>query len=214
MTVDFGIDQKGQIKIPARMLDQNEDGTFTAYVKQKDFFYFLNPDHSNQNRYITGGTVMKQLSQKSGDLLLKKNKYISKLDRLVDELNFLSDNNVTNSQQYEDLENKLLEQLEETDFELERLDDRLSEANKIIGALSTYQGQLANVEVAEEILEKNHIDKNTDPYQMKKVLEEVQLERAALKQKRDDVVTSLTKYQSIDQERQHKKEDKELKKQL
>ena len=97
---------------------------------------------------------------------------------------------------------------------MDRLDDRLSEANKIIGALSTYQGQLANVEVAEEILEKNHIDKNTDPYQMKKVLEEVQLERAALKQKRDDVVTSLTKYQSIDQERQHKKEDKELKKQL
>ena len=85
---------------------------------------------------------------------------------------------------------------------------------KFIGALSTYQGQLAKCRGAEEILEKNHIDKNTDPYQMKKVLEEVQLERAALKQKRDDVVTSLTKYQSIDQERQHKKEDKELKKQL
>ena len=49
---------------------------------------------------------------------------------------------------------------------------------------------------------------------MKKVLEEVQLERAALKEKRDDVVTSLTKYQSIDQERQYKKEDKELKKKL
>ncbi len=214
VTVDFGIDQKGQIKIPARMLDQNEDGTFTAYVKQKDFFYFLNPDHSSQNRYITGGTVMKQLSQKSGDLLLKKNKYISKLDRLVDELNFLSDNNVTNSQQYEDLENKLLEQLEETDFELDRLDDRLSEANKIIGALSTYQGQLANVEVAEEILEKNHIDKNTDPYQMKKVLEEVQLERAALKEKRDTVVSNLTKYKTIEQEKQQQNQNKEKKQQL
>ena len=212
VTVDFGIDQKGQIKIPARMLDQNEDGTFTAYVKQKDFFYFLNPDHSSQNRYITGGTVMKQLSQKSGDLLLKKNKYISKLDRLVDELNFLSDNNVTNSQQYEDLENKLLEQLEETDFELDRLDDRLSEANKIIGALSTYQGQLANVEVAEDILEKNHIDKNTDPYQMKKVLEEVQLERTALKEKRDTVVSNLTKYKTIEQEKQQ--QNKEKKQQL
>lgn len=213
VTVDFGIDQKGQIKIPARMLDQNEDGTFTAYVKQKDFFYFLNPDHSSQNRYITGGTVMKQLSQKSGDLLLKKNKYISKLDRLVDELNFLSDNNVTNSQQYEDLENKLLEQLEETDFELDRLDERLSEANKIIGALSTYQGQLANVEVAEEILEKNHIDKNTDPYQMKKVLEEVQLERTALKEKRDTVVSNLTKYKTIEQEKQQQ-QNKEKKQQL
>ena len=49
---------------------------------------------------------------------------------------------------------------------------------------------------------------------MKKVLEEVQLERTALKEKRDDVVTRLTKYQSIDQERQSKKEDKETTKQL
>ena len=97
---------------------------------------------------------------------------------------------------------------------MDRLDDRLSEANIIIGALSTYQGQLANVEVAEEILEKNHIDKNTDPYQMKKVLEEVQLERTALKEKRDMVVSNLTKYKTIEQETQQQKQNKETKQQL
>ncbi|HER4406434.1 TPA: relaxase, partial [Streptococcus pyogenes] len=44
--ITFGLDRKGTVSIPARMLDQNEDGTFTAFVKKNDFFYFLNADHS------------------------------------------------------------------------------------------------------------------------------------------------------------------------
>lgn len=38
--ITFGLDRKGTVSIPARMLDQNEDGTFTAFVKKNDFFYF------------------------------------------------------------------------------------------------------------------------------------------------------------------------------
>ena len=44
--IRFGLDRKGTVAIPARLLDQNADGSFTAYLKRKDFFYFLNPDHS------------------------------------------------------------------------------------------------------------------------------------------------------------------------
>ena len=58
------------------------------------------------------------------------------------------------------------------------------------------------------------IDKNTDPYQMKKVLEEVQLERTALKEKRDTVVSNLTKYKTIEQEKQQQNQNKEKKQQL
>lgn len=55
--ITFGLDRKGTVSIPARMIDQNEDGTFTAFVKKNDFFYFLNADHSEQNRYIKGTTL-------------------------------------------------------------------------------------------------------------------------------------------------------------
>ena len=48
---------------------------------------------------------------------------------------------------------------------------------------------------------------------MKKVLEEVQLERAALKEKRDTVVSNLTKYKTIEQEKQQQ-QNKEKKQQL
>ena len=113
--VDFGIDRKGTVSIPARMLDQDDKGNFTAYLKKNDFFYFLNEDHSEQNRFIKGSTLIKQLSAKNGELILRKNKNISRLDRLVDELNFLSINGVTNASQFELLQDRFDKQLVETD---------------------------------------------------------------------------------------------------
>src|SRR5699024_9406564 len=91
--ITFGLDRKGTVSIPARMIDQNEDGTFTAFVKKNDFFYFLNADHSEQNRYIKGTTLIKQLSAQNGELILTKNKDIATLNKLVDEYNFLAINN-------------------------------------------------------------------------------------------------------------------------
>ena len=49
---------------------------------------------------------------------------------------------------------------------------------------------------------------------MKKVLEEVQLERTALKEKRDTVVSNLTKYKTIEQEKQQQNQNKEKNQQL
>ncbi|MCC9745927.1 hypothetical protein HK240_02665, partial [Streptococcus agalactiae] len=66
--ITFGLDRKGTVSISARMLDQNEDGTFTAFVKKNDFFYFLNADHSEQNRFINGTTLIKQLSAQNGEM--------------------------------------------------------------------------------------------------------------------------------------------------
>lgn len=71
--VTFGLDRKGTISIPARMLDQNEDGSFMDYVKKKDYFYFINPDKSTDNRFIQGSTLVKQLSLNNGEVILTKN---------------------------------------------------------------------------------------------------------------------------------------------
>ena len=71
--VTFRLDRKGTISIPARMLDQNEDGSFTDYVKKKDYFYFINPDKSTDNRFIQGSTLVKQLSLNNGEVILIKN---------------------------------------------------------------------------------------------------------------------------------------------
>ena len=195
--IEFGVDRKGTISIPSQKLDQLEDGNFYAYLKRNDFFYFLNDQNATQNKFVNGSTVIKQLAQKNGQSILTKNRNISMLNRYVEELNFLALNGVTNSTQFKELEDQFKNKLEETDRELERLDDKLAKTNKVLGALIDYQTNLTPSKVSEEILQKARIDKNTDPELIKKEMKEIHIERTNLKNVRDNIVKDYDRQQNI-----------------
>ena len=195
--IEFGVDRKGTISIPSQKLDQLEDGNFYAYLKRNDFFYFLNDQNATQNKFVNGTTVIKQLSQKNGQSILTKNRNISMLNRYVEELNFLALNGVTNSTQFKELEDQFKNKLEETDQELERLDDKLAKTNKVLGALIDYQTNLTPSKASEEILQKARIDKNTDPEMIKKEMKEIHIERTNLKNVRDNIVKDYDRQQNI-----------------
>lgn len=195
--IEFGVDRKGTISIPSQKLDQLEDGNFYAYLKRNDFFYFLNDQNATQNKFVNGTTVIKQLAQKNGQSILTKNRNISMLNRYVEELNFLALNGVTNSTQFKELEDQFKNKLEETDQELERLDNKLAKTNKVLGALIDYQTNLTPSKASEEILEKARIDKNTDPEMIKKEMKEIHIERTNLKNVRDNIVKDYNRQQNI-----------------
>lgn len=195
--IEFGVDRKGTISIPSQKLDQLEDGNFYAYLKRNDFFYFLNDQNATQNKFVNGTTVIKQLSQKNGQSILTKNRNISMLNRYVEELNFLALNGVTNSTQFRELEDQFKNKLEETDQELERLDNKLAKTNKVLGALIDYQTNLTPSKTSEEILQKARIDKNTDPEMIKKEMKEIHIERTNLKNVRDNIVKDYDRQQNI-----------------
>ena len=201
--ITFGLDRKGTVSIPARMLDQNEDGTFTAYLKKNDFFYFLNANHSEQNRFINGTTLIKQLSAQNGEMILTKNKNITSLDRLVDEFNFLAINHVTNSKQFVALQEQFLEQLDETDKTLVTLDDKIVYLNKLLGALSDYQNNIIPSEVSLDLLEKGKIDKTMKLDELQKEIKELQLERDTLKKHRDKIVNDYDFAKEMKQSREN-----------
>lgn len=195
--IEFGVDRKGTISIPSQKLDQLEDGNFYAYLKGNDFFYFLNDQNATQNKFVNGTTVIKQLAQKNGQSILTKNRNISMLNRYVEELNFLALNGVTNSTQFKELEDQFKNKLEETDQELERLDNKLAKTNKVLGALIDYQTNLTPSKASEEILQKARIDKNTDPEMIKKEMKEIHIERTNLKNVRDNIVKDYDRQQNI-----------------
>ena len=201
--ITFGLDRKGTVSIPARMLDQNEDGTFTAYLKKNNFFYFLNANHSEQNRFINGTTLIKQLSAQNGEMILTKNKNITSLDRLVDEFNFLAINHVTNSKQFVALQEQFLEQLDETDKTLVTLDDKIVYLNKLLGALSDYQNNIIPSEVSLDLLEKGKIDKTMKLDELQKEIKELQLERDTLKKHRDKIVNDYDFAKEMKQSREN-----------
>lgn len=195
--IEFGVDREGTISIPSQKLDQLEDGNFYAYLKRNDFFYFLNDQNATQNKFVNGTTVIKQLAQKNGQSILTKNRNISMLNRYVEELNFLALNGVTNSTQFKELEDQFKNKLEETDQELERLDDKLAKTNKVLGALIDYQTNLTPSKASEEILQKARIDKNTDPEMIKKEMKEIHIERTNLKNVRDNIIKDYDRQQNI-----------------
>ncbi|WP_328707146.1 helical hairpin domain-containing protein, partial [Streptococcus halichoeri] len=204
LPVAFGLEQKGTVSIPARMLDQNEDGSFTAYFKKKDYFYFINPDKSTDNRFIQGSTLVKQLSLNSGEVILTKNWEMTELERLVEEFNFLSANKVTNSKQFQEMQERFLDQLDKTDQTLEQLDSKVVYLNRVLGALSDYQDGLVPSEAAMAILEKAKVAKNTDRNLIRKEIKELQIEREALQEARDRIVKDYDFANEMEQSYDHK----------
>ena len=212
LEMEFGVNQTGTILIPARQVDKLENGSYEIYLKQKDFFYFINPDQSQDNRFMRGSTVIKQLSKDSGDMIMRKNPNISRMEMLVKEFNFLAANNVTNGKQFQALQTRFDQQLKETQEELNNLDQRIGNVNRIISALIAYQERRPEGVTAEKILEQFKIDKTTNPKILNKELQEIQVEREALREHLDLVIKNYTDYKEI-KERVEQRERSEEKNQ-
>lgn len=135
--------------------------------------------------------MVKQLSLNSGEVILTKNWEMTELERLVEEFNFLSANKVTNSKQFQEMQERFLEQLEKTDQTLAQLDSKVAYLNKVLGALSDYQDGLVPSEVTMAILEKAKVAKHTDRNLIRKEIKELQIEREALQEARDRIVKTM-----------------------
>lgn len=212
LEMEFGVNQTGTILIPARQVDKLENGSYEIYLKQKDFFYFINPDQSQDNRFMRGSTVIKQLSKDSGEMIMRKNPNISRMEMLVKEFNFLAANNVTNGKQFQALQTRFDQQLKETQEELNNLDQRIGNVNRIISALIAYQERRPEGVTAEKILEQFKIDKTTNPKILNKELQEIQVEREALREHLDLVIKNYTDYKEV-KERVEQRERSEEKNQ-
>ena len=50
LQMDYGVFNSGTILIPAHKVDKLENGNYHIFLKEKDYFYLMNPDHSEKNR--------------------------------------------------------------------------------------------------------------------------------------------------------------------
>lgn len=211
LDIDYGVRNQGTVKIPYRMVDKLEDGNYELFIKKSDFFYFINPDHSENNKYIKGITLIKQLAYNNGEYILTHNPQISKLDQLIKEFEFLSAHEVSSQEQFQDLSERLHLQLKETEATLEQLDDKIIRLNKISAALSDYQSEdSASSQAAKEILAEFHIDPSSRSDLMEKEIIELSVERESLKEKFDEIVRDLTNYREVKDNVKMREEERNL----
>ena len=210
LEIDFGIRNHGLIKVPHRQVDQLEDGRFELFVRRNDFFYFLNPDRSENNRYIKGNTLMKQLAYNNGEVVLTKNRNISNLDQLIKEFEFLSAHDVTSGQQFEELEERFIEQLDQTEETLQQIEQRLMKLNKAAAALSDLQSDSPEYQaLGQEILESLGFPLTIRSEELEKEITEISVEQAGLQQKYDDIVGSFEEYRSVKDNNQFRREQEQ-----
>jgi len=195
--MDMGALNSGTILIPSHKVDKNEDGNYTIYIKEKDYFYFLNPDQSQKNRYMMGLTVARQLAKQNGETLVTKNAQISSMRELIKEYNFLVEHGVTDGTQFQHLEERFNEKIETTQEELRQLDKRLGRYHKIEGALLAIQKSPENSLAAVQLLDDLGVPKDMGLEDVSQLIKQFQIEKGALQEFFDDTLKHYTDYRDI-----------------
>lgn len=195
--MDMGALNSGTILIPSHKVDKNEDGNYTIYIKEKDYFYFLNPDQSQKNRYMMGLTVARQLAKQNGETLVTKNAQISSMRELIKEYNFLVEHGVTDGTQFQHLEERFNEKIETTQEELRQLDERLGRYHKIEGALLAIQQSPENSLAAVQLLDDLGVPKDMGLEDVSQLIKQFQIEKGALQEFFDDTLKHYTDYRDI-----------------
>ena len=195
--MDMGALNSGTILISSHKVDKNEDGNYTIYIKEKDYFYFLNPDQSQKNRYMMGLTVARQLAKQNGETLVTKNAQISSMRELIKEYNFLVEHGVTDGTQFQHLEERFNEKIEATQEELRQLDERLGRYHKIEGALLAIQKSPENSLAAVQLLDDLGVPKDMGLEDVSQLIKQFQIEKGALQEFFDDTLKHYTDYRDI-----------------
>lgn len=135
INVDFGANEQSQIFVGAYKVDKLEDGNYHLYVKLNAYFYLMDKENAVNNKYITGRTLIKQMNLYNGRSALKKEPVMTKLNDVVDAINFLAKNDVKSGRQLTVLEDKLQLAFDEAKTTLGALNDKIIDLQQVGKAL-------------------------------------------------------------------------------
>ena len=197
VNLDYGRGKQGTVLIPARSLEQ-EGGRLEVFINKNDFFYFINPDNSKDNRYMTGATIAKQLTNENATPLIKKNSHISTIHRLVEQYNFLSCNGVTSGTQLEDLLDRFNNELDATESSLNQLDERLVRQKQVSKALLASQsGESFEQELAQKLLTSLNIPEHLTYEKSEILADQIEIETEALRDRYKNIGEQFDKIDDI-----------------
>lgn len=184
--VEYGRYEEGVIKIPDYKLDKLEDGSYKAYFKNKDSFYFIN-DEANKSKFLKGAVLSKILSGESGTILQRKNSAIQNVREMVAALNLISERQVNGEKAVEVLGQKFMDDVEQIKQALQNLDAHILKQN-------------------EQLKYENPTEEN------KLKIKALQLERKDLQAQYQKVVKKMKTYDAGQEIVQEKLKEKEINK--
>ena len=207
--VEFGFNNKGLILIANQKFDKVENG-YEVFIKRSDYFYFINSNKATENKYIKGSILSKQLSNESGNSVMYKNYYVSKIENLIKEFNYLSENNVVGYDTFIEFQERIEKRILEVEKEIDRLDSKIAELYKLNSALSLKDGNKREQELSNIMFEKLKISKTINKEELEKLLGEVIVERDILKIKLKEVIGEYKHTKNIEKNVEKENQNKKI----
>ena len=134
--VSFGIKQSGLIFIPNYQLDIFEEDNhkkYKVYIRETSSYFVYNKENMDNNCFIKGRTLIRQLSNDSQKLPYRR-LTLKSLQEKISEINLMIELSNTNKQ-YQELKDELVLEIAEIDMQLEETQEKIATLNKMAEVL-------------------------------------------------------------------------------
>ncbi|CVY48028.1 relaxase [Streptococcus pneumoniae] len=134
--VSFGIKQSGLIFIPNYQLDIFEEDNhkkYKVYIRETSSYFVYNKENMDNNCFIKGRTLIRQLSNDSQKLPYRR-PTLKSLKEKISEINLMIELSNTNKQ-YQEIKDELVLEIAEIDMQLEEIQEKIATLNKMAEVL-------------------------------------------------------------------------------
>jgi hypothetical protein len=134
--VSFGIKQSGLIFIPNYQLDIFEEDNhkkYKVYIRETSSYFVYNKENMDNNCFIKGRTLIRQLSNDSQKLPYRR-LTLKSLQEKISEINLMNELSNTNKQ-YQEIKDELVLEIAEIDMQLEETQEKIATLNKMAEVL-------------------------------------------------------------------------------
>ena len=134
--VSFGIKQSGLIFIPNYQPDIFEEDNhkkYKVYIRETSSYFVYNKENMDNNCFIKGRTLIRQLSNDSQKLPYRR-LTLKSLQEKISEINLMIELSNTNKQ-YQEIKDELVLEIAEIDMQLEETQEKIATLNKMAEVL-------------------------------------------------------------------------------
>lgn len=134
--VSFGIKQSGLIFIPNYQLDIFEEDNhkkYKVYIRETSSYFVYNKENRDNNCFIKGRTLIRQLSNDSQKLPYRR-PTLKSLQEKISEINLMIELSNTNKQ-YQEIKDEHVLEIAEIDMKLEETQEKIATLNKMAEVL-------------------------------------------------------------------------------
>lgn len=134
--VSFGVKQSGLIFIPNYQLDIFEEDNhkkYKVYIRETSSYFVYNKENRDNNCFIKGRTLIRQLSNDSQKLPYRR-PTLKSLQEKISEINLMIELSNTNKQ-YQEIKDEFVLEIAEIDMKLEETQEKIATLNKMAEVL-------------------------------------------------------------------------------